>query len=79
MKIRLMNPYHEEIYEVTESVENFNNQLSSIYGGNIEFIKLNSCRHESKSQNGTTNHEGIDCNKIVLVNPSNWALVEVEE
>ena len=46
MKIRLMNPYHEEIYEVTESVENFNNQLSSIYGGNINFIKLNSCRHE---------------------------------
>ena len=79
MKIRLMNPYHEEIYEVTESVGNFNNQLSNIYGGNIEFIKLNSCRHMSMSQNSTTNYKDIDCNKIVLVNPSNWALVEVEE
>lgn len=79
MKVRLMNPYHEEIYEVIESVENFNHQLSGIYGGNVNFIKLNSRRHESKSQHSTTNYKDIDCDKIVLINPSNWALVEVEE
>lgn len=74
MKITLLNPYYEENIKVLEDLDYFNKSYENILNGREESIRLT----QTKCMDGMGAIKSDD-ERIIFINPRNWAKVEVEE